>query len=135
ALRAPRRQDRRPGGGLHRRPGRSSPVARGRPGSVKGLPMTASPPAEEIDRLVAGLHHDPHGLLGAHPRPDGTVLLRALRPLARTVHAVLADGTRVPMEHVHNGVFAAAVPGTSRPDSLIAFPYSHRPRRIAPNPS
>jgi len=96
--------------------------------------MTASPPAEEIDRLVAGLHHDPHGLLGAHPRPDGTVLLRALRPLARTVHAVLADGTRVPMEHVHNGVFAAAVPGTAVPDYRIAVRYGDGPEAVADDP-
>ena len=37
----------------------------------------------EIERIVAGQHHDPHSVLGAHPGPDG-VTIRALRPLAAT---------------------------------------------------
>ncbi len=28
----------------------------------------------EIERIVAGLHHDPHALLGAHPGPDGVTV-------------------------------------------------------------
>ena len=43
----------------------------------------------EIDRIVAGLHHDPHSVLGAHPGPDG-VTVRELMPLAATVTVVLA---------------------------------------------
>ena len=42
----------------------------------------------EIDRVVAGHHHDPHSVLGAHPGPDG-VIVRALRPLATSVTLVL----------------------------------------------
>ena len=34
----------------------------------------------EIERLVAGQHHDPHLILGAHPGPEG-VVVRALRPV------------------------------------------------------
>ncbi|ASU85223.1 1,4-alpha-glucan branching enzyme [Nocardiopsis gilva YIM 90087] len=67
----------------------------------------------EIDRLVGGAHHDPHRLLGAHPGPDGTAV-RALRPLAESVHAVLADGTSVELDHLHNGVFAATLPTDTR---------------------
>jgi 1,4-alpha-glucan branching enzyme len=63
----------------------------------------------EIDRIVAGTHHDPHSILGAHPGPDGFVI-RTLRPFAATVAVVLADGRRFPMEHVHLGVFAAVLP-------------------------
>jgi 1,4-alpha-glucan branching enzyme len=58
----------------------------------------------EIERLVAGHHHDPHSILGAHLTPDGTVI-RALRPLAVAVTAVLPDGSRHPMPHRHQGVF------------------------------
>ena len=42
----------------------------------------------EIERLVAGQHHDPHSVLGAHAVPDTSpdsgegVTIRALRPLA-----------------------------------------------------
>jgi 1,4-alpha-glucan branching enzyme len=64
---------------------------------------------EEIDRLVGGEHHDPHAILGAHPDRDG-ITIRALRPLAETVEAVLPDGGRHPLRHVHGGVFAATLP-------------------------
>ena len=35
----------------------------------------------EIERLVAGQHHDPHSVLGAHPLPGDNMTIRALRPL------------------------------------------------------
>ena len=63
----------------------------------------------EIERIVAGHHHDPHSILGVHPGPDGFVV-RTLRPSAATVAVLLEDGRRFPMEHVHLGVFAATVP-------------------------
>jgi 1,4-alpha-glucan branching enzyme len=64
----------------------------------------------EIERLVAGQHHDPHSVLGAHPAPgEDTVTIRALRPLATSVTAVLSDGSRHPMTHRHLGVFEATV--------------------------
>jgi 1,4-alpha-glucan branching enzyme len=76
----------------------------------------------EIDRVVAGTHHDPHAILGAHPGPDG-VLVRVLRPLAKSVTIVLPDGGRYPAEHVHEGVFAATVPGPQTPDYRVAVSY------------
>ncbi|WP_197364231.1 1,4-alpha-glucan branching enzyme, partial [Streptomyces clavuligerus] len=44
------------------------------------------------ERLLSGVHHDPHSLLGAHPVPGGT-LVRALRPHARRVTVLTGDGT------------------------------------------
>ncbi len=76
----------------------------------------------EIDRMVAGHHHDPHHILGAHAGPDG-VTVRALRPLAATVTAVLEDGRRFPMRHVHEGVFEATLPLGDTPDYRIAVAY------------
>ena len=76
----------------------------------------------EIERIVAGQHHDPHSVLGAHPGPDG-VIIRALRPLARSVTAVLDDGRRLPMTHVHRGVFAVTVPDEKVPGYRIAATY------------
>src|SRR5699024_6772136 len=61
-----------------------------------------------IDRVVDGWHHDPHSVLGVHPEGRGTVV-RALRPGAREVHAVFADGSRVPLTHLHRGVFTGKV--------------------------
>ena len=42
---------------------------------------TAGVSLSEIDRIVAGLHHDPHSVLGAHPVAGG-IAVRTLRPLA-----------------------------------------------------
>jgi hypothetical protein len=39
---------------------------------------------DQIAAIVAGHHHDPHAVLGAHPGPDG-LIVRALRPLASAV--------------------------------------------------
>jgi 1,4-alpha-glucan branching enzyme len=77
----------------------------------------------EIERLVAGHHHDPHSVLGAHPGPDG-IVVRALRPLAKSVTLVLDDNRRVPMEHVHQGIFAVTLPDEKVPDYKIATSYS-----------
>jgi len=77
---------------------------------------------DEINRIVAGTHHDPHSVLGAHPGPDGTTV-RALRPLAATVTVILSDGRRFPMQHVHAGVFEAVLPPGGVPDYRLAATY------------
>ena len=87
----------------------------------------AGPPADPVSReaieaVVAGVHHDPHSVLGAHPGPGG-VTIRALRPLATTVTAVLPDGRRVPLAHQHGGVFSATLPGEQVPDYRLAVSY------------
>src|SRR5712691_145098 len=87
----------------------------------------------EIDALLAGLHHDPHAILGAHPGPDGTVV-RALRPLAKSVSLVLDDGSRVPMRHVHQGVFSATVEADLTRDYRLAVDYSSGPELIGDDP-
>src|ERR1700759_1577685 len=86
-------------------------------------PKAAELSLGEIERIVAGQHHDPHSVLGAHPGPDG-VIIRALRPLATSVTAVLDDGRRLPMEDVHEGVFAVTVPDEKVPGYRIAAGYS-----------
>jgi 1,4-alpha-glucan branching enzyme len=76
----------------------------------------------EIDRVAAGLHHDPHSVLGAHPAA-GRIAVRALRPLATSVAVVLADGRRFPAAHVRQGVFAALLPLAEIPDYRLAVTY------------
>jgi 1,4-alpha-glucan branching enzyme len=87
----------------------------------------------EIEALVGGMHHDPHSLLGAHPG-QGSVTIRALRPLAETVTVVLDDGSRVPMQHVHEGVFSATLPGVTMPEYRIAVTYPGAPETVADDP-
>jgi len=80
----------------------------------------------EIERIAAGQHHDPHSVLGAHPGPDG-VIIRALRPLAKSVTLVLDDGRRLPMSHVHQGVFAVTLPDEKVPGYRIATTFDGPP--------
>ena len=73
--------------------------------------MKATPPAEQIERLVSGHLRDPHSLLGAHP-VDGATIVRAWRPEAQTVQ-VLADGeVAAKLERIHPaGLFEGSVDG------------------------
>jgi 1,4-alpha-glucan branching enzyme len=103
----------------------------------------------EIDQILAGHHHDPHSVLGAHsiPLPDAgaeaepqhATVIRALRPLAWSAAAILPDGTRCPMRHVHQGVFSVVVPDgvgeyqiavryeADGPELVADDPYRHLP--------
>jgi 1,4-alpha-glucan branching enzyme len=76
----------------------------------------------EIDQIVAGAHHDPHSVLGAHP-VSGGMIIRALRPVAESVTAVLPDGRQVPMRHVYQGVFSVVLPGKQIPDYRLDVRY------------
>jgi 1,4-alpha-glucan branching enzyme len=101
---------------------------------------------EEIDRLIAGEHHDPHAILGAHAGRDG-VTIRALRPLAERVEVVLPDGTRHPLRHLDSGVFTGTLPlGTplgrpdpqepplAVPDYRLAVTYAGGPEIVQDDP-
>ncbi|WP_229790369.1 1,4-alpha-glucan branching protein GlgB [Mycetocola manganoxydans] len=59
-----------------------------------------------LESVATGSYFDPHSVLGQHPSGDKT-LLRALRPLAETVTAVLADGTRLELSHLAHGIWEA----------------------------
>ena len=84
----------------------------------------------EIERLVAGQHHDPHSVLGAHPGRGG-VTIRALRPLAASATAVLPDGSRHPMTHRHQGVFEVTLPESdgSVPEYRLEVTYPGQAQR------
>ncbi|MET7421979.1 1,4-alpha-glucan branching protein GlgB [Dactylosporangium sp. NPDC005555] len=89
-----------------------------------------------LDDLIAGRSHDPHGVLGAHPvggSAAGTTVIRALRRGAGTV-TVVADDERHPMRQVHGeGVFEAELPGIVTDyridtDGVVTDdPYRHLP--------
>ncbi|MDE0546927.1 1,4-alpha-glucan branching protein GlgB [Microbacterium sp. C7(2022)] len=70
--------------------------------------MTLSP--DLLDAVAAGSHHDPHAVLGLHHEGDHWVV-RARRPLARSVTAVFRDGSRAPMEHVRAGIWEGSHAG------------------------
>jgi 1,4-alpha-glucan branching enzyme len=69
----------------------------------------------QFDSLVRREHPDPHSVLGAHAT-DGGVTIRALRPGAHSIDALLEDGTTVELAAVHpGGVFEGVVADASLP--------------------
>ncbi|MEH1015191.1 1,4-alpha-glucan branching protein GlgB [Micromonospora sp. CPCC 206060] len=85
-----------------------------------------------MEQLIAGTHHDPHAVLGAHP-VDGRTVIRTWRRGAGEVTAqVGAD--RHPMRRVHDaGIFEVTVPGSVTDyrvevdGALVDDPYRHPP--------
>jgi 1,4-alpha-glucan branching enzyme len=61
--------------------------------------MGAMPPllTPELHSLLEARHHDPFSWLGRHPQPDGTVIVRVLRPDTASITIVEADA---PMRRV-----------------------------------
>ncbi|HWH98178.1 MAG TPA: 1,4-alpha-glucan branching enzyme, partial [Pseudolysinimonas sp.] len=72
-----------------------------------------------VSSLVAASHARPHDWLGAHAVPDGWVI-RAVRPLAKTVTAIRADGTRIQLIHLADGLWQGFAPGDGQAYELQA---------------
>ena len=69
----------------------------------------------DVELLVAGLHPEPHRLLGAHPAGSG-VVVRAYRPDADAVVLLPARGKPVELELVHpDGLFEVTLPRRTLP--------------------
>ncbi|WP_406129507.1 1,4-alpha-glucan branching enzyme [Streptomyces canus] len=97
-----------------------------------------APPLDPVDRgrLLAGAHHDPHALLGAHPVAGG-IVFRALRPFARAV-SVVTDGERRRLASEGDGLFSGLLPLDTIPDYTLVVAYAdgeqevHDPYRFLP---
>ncbi|MCX7522146.1 1,4-alpha-glucan branching protein GlgB [Microbacterium sp. STN6] len=83
---------------------------------MSGIPegdaaIAAAPVTDDVLRAVsAGTYHDPHSVLGQHPVAadgveDRVMVIRALRPLALAVRAVLATGAHIELAHVAYGIW------------------------------
>ncbi len=72
---------------------------------------------DHVAALVEGRHPRPHDALGQHEM-DGGFVVRAVRPLAKTVTAVRADGSRVELSHFSGGLWHALLPGEGQAYSL-----------------
>ncbi|MFC9183936.1 1,4-alpha-glucan branching enzyme [Streptomyces globisporus] len=113
---------------------RAAPAKRARPGRADAGPPRprqagdgqGARPAPALDgadrgRLLAGDHHAPHDVLGAHPIPGG-VLVRALRPFARAV-TVLATGLRAELHDDGDGFFSGVLPVPQVPAYRLEVAY------------
>ncbi len=77
-------------------------------------PVALGDPAE-LARLVAGTHHDPHGVLGAHPVPEG-LIVRAYHPDATLAECVMSEEPPVAMMPLGvRGTFGVLLKGKSLP--------------------
>ncbi|WP_405726305.1 1,4-alpha-glucan branching enzyme [Streptomyces sp. NBC_00028] len=102
------------------------------------VPCRAAPALDPGDRarLLAGAHHDPHALLGAHPVPGG-IVFRALRPFARSV-SVVVDGRRSRLASEGEGLFSGVLPLAAIPSYTLLVAYEdgehevHDPYRFLP---
>ena len=80
-----------------------------------------APDPADLNRLLAGAHHNPHAILGAHEYGDHTVI-RAFRPHASEVVALVGDD-RFPLQHIESGLFAVAVPFVNLIDYRLQVSY------------
>ncbi len=85
-----------------------------------------------IEAIVGGSHPQPHATLGQHP-VDGGFVIRALRPLAASVTAVQADGTRIPLTHLADGLWQGFAPGAGQA-YLLETSYPDGPAWITDDP-
>ena len=91
-------------------PAPTGPVLTGRKLAKSNTATLPALHADHISALVEGRHPQPHDALGQHPI-DGGWVVRAIRPLAKTVTAVRGDGSRVPLSHVAQGLWHGFAPG------------------------
>ncbi|MDW4912928.1 MULTISPECIES: 1,4-alpha-glucan branching enzyme [Streptomyces] len=91
--------------------------------AAEGQGARPAPALDTADRgrLLAGDHHAPHDVLGAHPIPGG-VLVRALRPYARSV-TVLATGSRTELHDDGDGFFSGVLPVPEVPEYRLEVRY------------
>src|SRR3954464_4343878 len=84
-------------------------------------PIAGEPSSEDVARLLAGEHANPHSILGAHPISMGAVrgvTLRAMAANATRVEARLEDGRVVQLERHAQGLsdlYAAFIPDVELP--------------------
>ncbi len=65
---------------------------------------------EVLQRVASGSYYNPHEVLGQHlvnaaGVSDPVTVIRTLRPLAREVSAVLANGARAQLTHLYGGIW------------------------------
>jgi 1,4-alpha-glucan branching enzyme len=96
-------------------------AARRSPASAEAA---AAPPLSDDERrcLLGGACHDPHGILGAHPLAQGT-LVRVLRPFAEAVSVRTANDGEFELAAEGDGLFAGILPVDGVTDYRLLVAY------------
>jgi 1,4-alpha-glucan branching enzyme len=87
---------------------------------------------DHIAALVEGRHPHPHETLGQHALGDGFVI-RVIRPLADSVTAIRADGSRVALSHLSDGLWQGYAPGAGQAYQ-VETTYSNGPDWVTDDP-
>ena len=85
-----------------------------------------------IRSLVTGSHPQPHATLGQHPVAKSFVI-RVVRPLAASVTAVLADGRKVTLTHLDEGLWQGRYTGPGQAYTITTS-YADGPDWTADDP-
>ncbi len=92
----------------------------------------------ELAAIAEGRHPQPHSVLGQHELSGGGWVIRARRPLATSVTAIRANGTRIALRHSAHGIWEGHARGRGQsytlettyetgPDWLSEDPYRFVP--------
>ncbi|MEU6008865.1 1,4-alpha-glucan branching enzyme [Streptomyces sp. NPDC047453] len=115
---------------------KKAPATKAAPRPATPEPMTPAPAAAwrpedpalvavgagDRERLLAGTHHDPHSVLGAHPVPGG-VAFRVFRPYALGV-TVVAGEQRAGLRDDGEGFFSGLLPLPEVPAYRLEVEYA-----------
>ncbi|MFC9061137.1 1,4-alpha-glucan branching enzyme, partial [Streptomyces sp. NPDC057074] len=104
------------------------PAARKATAPAVEIAVSPSLDAGDRERLLAGTHHDPHSVLGAHRVPGG-VAFRALRPYAREV-TVLSGDLRVELHDDGDGFFSGLLPLREVPLHRLRVAYEETVQEV-----
>ncbi|MEU9230710.1 1,4-alpha-glucan branching enzyme [Streptomyces massasporeus] len=87
------------------------------------MEVAVSPAVDAVDRerLLAGTHHAPHSVLGAHPVPGG-IAFRAFRPYALSV-TVVSGELRAELHDDGDGFFSGLLPLREVPAYRLVVEY------------
>ncbi|MEW2811798.1 1,4-alpha-glucan branching enzyme [Streptomyces massasporeus] len=87
------------------------------------MEVAVSPAVDAVDRerLLAGTHHAPHSVLGAHPVPGG-IAFRAFRPYALSV-TVVSGELRAELHDDGEGFFSGLLPLREVPAYRLIVEY------------
>ncbi len=75
-------------------------------------------PSAELAAIAEGRHSQPHSVLGQHELAGGGWVIRARRPLAKTVTAIRANGTRIALRHLEHGIWQGHARGKGQSYTL-----------------
>ena len=86
-----------------------------------------------LTAVAHGRHPQPHEVLGQHRLDGDGWVIRARRPLAKTVTAIRANGTRIALKHLSDGIWHGRAAGRGQA-YLLETTYDEGPDWVSDDP-